>query len=427
MKFNNKNKEKTILVDTDKKLQEHRKVELHQVKNEAENIAVKNPPKTVEELKNTASTKRISTSFSSLVSEIGVIFNKSLQGFLTKYNQAVADFSSSEISEANANIKNIEKEKAAAIDEAVATHQTTITDKKEDLKTLKGTIKNLKISLSTMKSYVLWPKNVIGSVIILLILLGEIYMNSDSFEYAGFSQTYAKIIGLAVATVTFMLGITLAFFVKKDNWSKKAKVLASLGVLFLVSGLYYTLGSIRIAMMTAEGSSDGLFGLTAFHFLVFNLAFFTSIFAVKLFVFPSSLMVKANEAYYTMAKRIQNEEAKAKKLQDEINNAHTSREASKKRVIQEYKPTIIEANKRVADNLNAIKTTAISYNELLSKAQLFYTQVNSDYKTVSATFFSTLNLYRNDNISLPFPDTPDLENPFENYQTVKTFNGSQKP
>lgn len=420
-------KQKRQLIDVEKELQQYKEKELVQANNEAENIAITNPPKHIEDLLTMPAPQRIWTGFNSKSAGLGVLFDKPLQGFLTSYNQAVEDFNSTEISEANSEIERIEKEKQEAIESAIKAHDETIEEKKEALVLCKGAIKNLKIALSSMKSYRLWPRNVFGAIVILTILCGEVFMNADSFEYAGFSQFYAQGIGFAVAGVTFILGISLAFLMRKKEWSRAVKIGASVAILALVFGLYYTLGSIRVSMMTFQASAEGLFALTALHFVVFNMAFFISIFAIKLFVFATPKMLKANEDFRKTSKRLQNEELKYKALQEAINNAHKTREKAKTRVIKQYEDTLKNARAKINKNIQNIKTTAIEYNELLSKAQLFFAQVNSDCKSVLASFFSKLNLYRNDGLTLAIPDLKDLENPFKTYKPIPTFEGSNTP
>ncbi|MFC2110417.1 hypothetical protein ACFLSU_07605 [Bacteroidota bacterium] len=421
--FNKNNKDKTILVDVDKRLKEQKESELALAKTDGENIASNNPPKEIKYLINIPTLQRIYASYNSLSAEISEIYQRKLEKFFTKNQQALADFNSPETTEAKAELADIENEEKTALDEAVASHDESIENKKETLKEVRGNVKNFKNSLRSIKHYRVWPKNIIGSILIALILLGEIHMNADSFMYCGFSELYAKFIGIAVATVSFMLGIALAYIIR-TNWLPKTKILTSIGIVLLVFGMYLTLGTIRISMMTAQAETDGLFGLTALHFVVFNLAFFVSIFGVKFFIFPTPEMLKSNEEHKEASDKLKHEEKKLKKIENEINNAHASRKKAKNDVKASFAPRTAEIKNKITVNSNRIKDTALSYNETLSTAKNFYTQVNNDYMMVASTLFATINLFRNDGVSLPIPDLKHLDNAFANYKPLKTFNGA---
>jgi large-conductance mechanosensitive channel len=425
MKNSKKTKtEKIKIIDIDLSLQKFKDSELSQAKTDGENIALNHPPIEVEKLKKIPTLQKIYTAYNSKSAEIGTIFQKLLEQLFTENQQAVADFNSSETSEAKAELENLEDEEKEGIDEAVVSHNETINDKKEYLASIKGNIKNLKATLRPLKHHTLWPLYVIGSVLIFLILIGEIVFNADSFEYAGYSRDYSRIIGTALATVTFMLSVALSFVIRK-KWSTIIKSLVSLTIVGVVCSMYYTLGSIRVSMMTAQAESDGLFELTALHFMVFNFAFFTAIFAVKFFVFPTPQKVKENEEYRQVSTKLSQEEKKEKETKSEVNNAHKSREETKKAVKKDFAPRKAEVKNKIVDTSNRIKTSAVAFNEKLSTAKNFYTQVNNDYKTVASSLFATINLYRNDDISLPIPELENLDNPFDAYSSIPTFNGTK--
>jgi hypothetical protein len=425
MKKSKKTKNENIkIIDIDKNLNQFKESEMRQAKTDGENISANHPPQDIDSLKNLPTFQKAFTGYNSKSAEIGVIFHKSLEQLFTENQQAVADFNSNETSEAKASLKDLEQEEKEAVEEAVVSHDETIKDKKEYLVQIKGNIKNLKSTLRSLKSHVLWPSFLIGSGLIFLILTGEVVFNADSFEFAGYSRNYSQIIGLAVATVTFMLGISLSYIIRTD-WKKLIKVLVSLAIVVLVCGVYYTLGSIRVEMMSSESQSDGLFGLTAMHFMVFNLAFFSAIFAVKFFIFPSPIKVKQNNEHREISTKLKKEERKEDKAQSEVRGAHKSREATKKAVKKDFEPRVAEVKNKIVDTSTRIKSSAVAFNEKLSTARGFYTQVNNDYKTVASTLFATINLYRNDEISLPIPELQNLENPFFEYKPIPTFNGTE--
>jgi hypothetical protein len=425
MKNTKKTKNENIkIIDIDENLRQFKESEMSQAKTDGENISANHPPQDKESLQNLPTLQKIYTSFNSKAAEMAAIFHKILEQFFTENQQAVADFNSSETSEAKAALKDLEQEEKDAIEEAVISHDETIDEQKKSQVQIKGNIKNLKSTLRSLKSHILWPLYFIGSGLILLILSGEVVFNADSFEFAGYSRQYSQIIGTAVATVTFMLGISLSYTIR-TVWSKQVKVFVSLAIVSLVCGVYYTLGSIRVSMMSEEANSDGLFGLTPLHFMVFNLAFFSAIFAIKFFIFPSPVQVKENNAHREVSKKLKQEEKKEKDAKSEINGAHKSREATKKAVKKDFEPRITEVKRKIVDTSARIKSSAVAFNEKLSTARGFYTQVNNDYKTVASTLFATINLYRNDDISLPIPELENLENPFSDYEPIPTFNGTE--
>ena len=86
-----------------------------------------------------------------------------------------------------------------------------------------------------------------------------------------------------------------------------------------------------------------------------------------------------------------------------------------------FAPKIKEIQEKVFSFLKEKKRITIAFNETLSSGQNFYVQINNDYKIISASLFSAINLYRNDKISLPNPVLEDLKNPFENYTPIETF------
>ena len=425
MKKSKKTKNENIkIIDIDADLNKFKESEISQAKTDGENISANHPPQDKESLQNLPTFQKIFTGFNSKAAEIAAIFHKTLEQLFTENQQAQADFNSNETSEAKAALKDLEQEEKEAIEEAVISHDETIKDKKDYLAHIKGNIKNLKSTLRSLKSHTLWPSFIIGGTLILLILAGEIVFNSEIFEYAGYSRKYSQIIGISIATVTFMLGISLSFTIRTD-WKKQIKVLVSLAIIALVCGIYYTLGSIRVSLMENEANSDGIFGLTPIHFMVFNLAFFSAIFAIKFFIFPSPVQVKENNAHREVSKKLKQEEKKEKDAKSEINGAHKSREATKKSVKKDFEPRIAEVKSKIIDTSARIKSSAVAFNEKLSTAKGFYTQVNNDYKTVASTLFATINLYRNDDISLPIPELENLENPFSDYEPIPTFNGTE--
>ncbi|MGY0427046.1 MAG: hypothetical protein ACWIPI_09515 [Polaribacter sp.] len=425
MKNSRKTKNENIkIIDIDENLRQFKESEMSQAKTDGENISANHPPLDKESLQNLPTLQKIYTGFNSKAAEMAAIFHKILEQFFTENQQAVADFNSSETSEAKAALKDLEQEEKEAIEEAIVSHDETITEQKESRVQIKGNIKNLKSTLRSLKSHTLWPAFLIGGILILSILAGEVILNSEIFEYAGYSRDYSRIIGISMATGTFILGISLSFTFKSD-WKKTIKGLVSLAIIALICGVYYTLGSIRVSLMSAEANSDGLFGLTPFHFMVFNLAFFSAIFAIKFFIFPSAMQVKENNLHREVSKKLKLEEKKENKAKSEVRGAHKSREETKKIVKKDFEPRISEVKNKIIDTSARIKSSAVAFNEKLSTARGFYTQVNNDYKTVASTLFATINLYRNDEVSLPIPELKNLENPFSDYEPIPTFNGTE--
>jgi len=135
------------------------------------------------------------------------------------------------------------------------------------------------------------------TIISIFILAGEISMNADAFSYTGLTYTASVLVGIGVSVVTFMLGIMISYIIRRKDWKSKTKFWTAFVIVFLVSCLYYTLGSIRVAMLAADSDSGGLYNLSAFNFVVFNLAFFTAIFAAKFFIFPHPDVMKAIEEF----------------------------------------------------------------------------------------------------------------------------------
>lgn len=420
-----KKNKKIRIIDIDKVLKIFKEAQLNQAKVDGENIALTQPPKDVSYLRNLPSFTRLFTNYNSKSAEIAVIYRKDIEQNFTEHEQAIADFNSNETSEAKAELEDLEKEEQKSIEDALVSHNEIIEDKRETLLVLKGTIKNLKATLRTLKRHNLWPSYIIAGVLIVIIISGEIFFTRDSLEFAGYSRDYARIIGTALATVTFMLSIALSF-VLRTSWSKIIKTFASLTIFGIVSSMYYTLGSIRVTMMSAESESDGLFGLTGLHFMVFSMAFFIAMFAVKFFIFPAPEKVKQNNDFKQASKKLKEAEKREKETKAEVNGAHKSREETKKSVQKEFAPRKMEVAKRIVDNASRIKTTAIAFNEKLSTAKSFYTQINNDYLAVASSFFATINLYRNDDISLPIPELKNLDNPFEDYVPLKTFEGAKQ-
>lgn len=421
--FSNKsNQEKKInYIDVDKDLHLYKENEEKKVKIEGQNIALNNPPKSVSELKTISVYQKIKAGFTSKLAEIGVLFLNKLENLGASYTQLMSNASTNnEIKEAQSTIEDLEKEKQTAINEAVVAHDEDIEDKKEEITELKGTKKNLRISLKGLKYYRLWPRYVIGSLAVALVVVGESLMNADVFEYAGFNATKSKIIGFTLSVVTFFLGIGLATILRK-NWSKTTKFWTSVLTIILVCTVFLTLGKIRLSQMSAQADSEGMFGLSAFHFMVFNLAFFAAVFSIKYFIFPSPAMTKSNKEFNAFNDQLKIVEKQLEALKKAIANAHISRAAAKKAVSDSFIPKIKEVQDKVLNFLKEKKRITIAFNETLSSGQNFYTQINNDYKIVCASFFSAINLYRNDKISLPNPELEDLKNPFENYTPIETF------
>ena len=189
--------------------------------------------------------------------------------------------------------------------------------------------------------------------------------------------------------------------------------------------VYYTFGSIRISMMESQGSSEGLFDLSAFHFVVFNLSFFAAIFCTKYFILPSAQMMKNNAEYRAEETKLHESEKKYPHNKKEVEEAHVSREQTKKKVKADFKPRIDLAKSKIQEKVEEIESITQNYNTLLSRGTHFYKQINANSKTVIAKFFSVVNLYRNDNTSLDIPNLEDLENPFAQYRPIKTFSEIQ--
>lgn len=369
----------------------------------------------------------IRESHQSILNYVGALYDKNLSIYKTTFNKYESEFEENTSSDVDSDIKSLESERKEVLEEAFDDHKNDIDDKKEEAKELKTEIKNNKIELKSLTKHNLKSRKIIAGIIMLLMVLGEIYLNKDAFSYAGFAETATIFIGIAIATVTFMLGIAKASILRKPDWKLPTKVLASLGLLILIASVYFVLGSIRVSLLESQGENEELFGLSPFHFVAFNLAFYTGIFACKYFIYPSPQMIADNDKYAISLKKLKDNEKKLAKLKKSIFNSHQEKSKKRQHVQGQYAKKINPIKESIKTENNTIKKSALDFNTELALARNFYKQINADYKTSVADLLNALNLFGDkNNVQILMSKIDDLQNPFGNIQliTIKTETAS---
>ncbi len=407
---------KTVVLDVDKNLHQFYDTQLKQAKLEGKNITLYNTPKTETDLLSMPTCRRIVANFNSKIAEVGIVFLREIQNLQTRLHQYIErNEMEHEISESKREISDLEKQRDKSIEEAINSHNLKIEEEKNERVNVKALIKHLKIKRDESVKQNLLPKYITGFITVGVLFVGETIFNGDVFQYTGLNTNAALLVGLAVGTVTFMLGFAVANVLYKTSCPASRRISIISFILILVSCLYYTLGKVRVSMMETQVENSGLFDLSPFHFVVFNLAFFTAIFSVKYFVFPSPKKVKTNKKNKETLKNLQLEEKKLERLNRNILTAHQTREHIKKDIQEEFNSQIKELRKSITSYIQNKRTLAAEYNEMLAVGQNFYRKVNNDYKSVVATLFTTIDIHRDDGVSLPLPSLTDLENPFASY------------
>lgn len=353
-------------------------------------------------------------------SAISAIFEQNLSRDLTHYDFLVNDFeTNTEFNSIHEDIEKIQAEQKEALDEATTCHDEDIADKKQEIVDNKDDISNNKTALNGCKKHNTKLQNGIAVFIIALIWLGEVTLNKNAFSYVGLNVRDAILAGLSISVVTLMLGIAKSYVLKKPDFSILTKILASLGLLATVIAVYYTLGSINISMLESNEENDGIFELSAIHFMFLNLAFYIAIFAAKFFLFSTPKQAKDNSDFNQAHKKLKDSQKKEKALKLNVANSYKTKQDIFKKV---KKPFIIQLKPLLAKldtKIDTIKNAALEFNTELSRAVNFHNQIDADYHECVACFIFNINVSgKKENVQILMSNLDGLTNPFSKYEPI---------
>jgi hypothetical protein len=276
--------------------------------------------------------------YQSLVNNVGALYDRNLQIFKTTYNKYEAEFGGNTVQERGntSRIGTLENERDVVLDEATKNHDDDIADKQERADELKDEIKNNRKDLKTTKKWNLLPRKILAGIVMLLLALGEIYLNKDAFDYAGFLGRASLFIGIGIATGTFILGTGKATIIRNPKYSLPTKIGAGIGLFLLVAIVYYFLGTIRVSEMANQGENEGIFELSPLYFAGFNLIFYTGIFIAKLVIYPSPQMISDNEKFDVKNSELKANIKEQKQLQKEIAKGYQTKNKKRQEVKKEF-------------------------------------------------------------------------------------------
>ncbi len=419
LNFKKSNKDKPTIINPNKELADIKKQEETRIANEGKNIASKLSIKDENFDANTLTpVVQINSNYQGVVDDVGAVYNKNLSIYKSNFDE-LDEYENKGIDDTNDTdeINTLQAECENVLSELNDGHDDDLQDKKDRQDILKTDIKNGRTELSSQKKHNLKPLKIASAIIILIIMGGEIYANKDSFSFAGFSDPAPLFMGFAIAMVSAMCGVGKANIIRSQKFSKITKILSSVGILCLIVLIYLGIGTIRSSLMTME--SDGIFELSAFYFMVFNLAFYVGIFLCKMFVYPSPQKISDNEKHAVVKAKLDKDVKEYKRLQNDITNSYKVREQKRKGVKQQYSKLIQPFKVSIKTKNNALKDAILGFNAELELAKSFYWQANSGFKACVAQLFSTINMYSSEGSGqVVLANLTDLKNPFENMELL---------
>jgi hypothetical protein len=370
----------------------------------------------------------IRENYQGLINNVGALYDKNHQIFKTNYNKYDSEFGGNTVEEKDVNIKieELVNEREAVLDEATQNHDDDINDKKERANELKDDIKNNRKDLKAMRKWNLVPRKIIAGFVMLMLVLGEVFLNKDAFDYAGFLGSASFFIGIGIATGTFILGVGKATIIRNPKHSLMTKIGSGIGIFLLVAIVYYFLGTIRVSEMANQGDNEGIFALSPIYFAGFNLIFFIGIFIAKLVIYPSPKMISDNENYEVKNTELSKNLKEHRRLQQEIASGYKTREQKRKAIQKSYDASIIPLEQGIKAENDEIRQSALDFNQEVALARNFYKQTSAHYKANAASLINTINLYKNsDKDALVMTELKELENPFAGI-TLLVLNSSKE-
>lgn len=423
MSFLNKlvpKKNPLTIVNQEKELAVLKKQELQWIEENAQNIAENTSWENEEEIDPNTQPPvvKLKTGHQSKLNEIAAIYDKNLSECTSQYyNEREED---TENTGNDSSIDDLETEQKEVLQEAFDSHDEDVTDIKEEIKDLKTEISSNKTALRSQKKHNLKMRKIGTAIIIGLLALGEINLNQDAFSYAGFMDKAAFYIGIGIAIGTFVLGMIKASLIRNPNYKQQTKILGSLGILLIVIFCYYGLGTVRVASLSSQAENEGMFELSAFYFVAFNLIFYVAIFACKFFIYPNPQMIEDNNKYNNALNKLLENQKKLKSLKKKISTAYQEKDKKRKKVQKEYAKRIeaIKAKNeaRRKAKKEALQKASLNFNTELALARNFYQQINADYKNCVATLFIKINLSKD--VQTLMTKIDNLKNPFENIELI---------
>jgi hypothetical protein len=353
--------------------------------------------------------------YQSKVNEIGSVFDKNLSHFQTVYNKFEKSFGGdtphAEIDKQK-DIEMLSSEKNKVLGDASVGHMKDMADEEKTIEKLERTVKDKEDKLKSLPKHNLLGRKISSGIVAAFLVLAEIYMNRDAYEYAGFYDPASTLIGIGIATGTYAASFGLALTWRSQKYSMGIKIMATVAILGVVSAVYYVLGVIRMSQISGEGS-EGTFNLSPAYFMTMNLLLFMGIFLSKLLLYPSPQQISDNEVYDGAKNDLKESQKNLTGHKERFFNGYQLENEKREQVKKDFDKKINPIISTIKIENEAFRKAALDFNTELAQARNFFAQTNADYKSSVALLFNTVPEYIDGKaMLLDMNALENLDNPF---------------
>ncbi|QMU65527.1 MAG: hypothetical protein GKR88_15375 [Flavobacteriaceae bacterium] len=392
-----KSKSNVTVIDVAKELLTHKRLAYKWVKDNVQNIAryLLAMIDVALNINHIPAVVHLRQFFQSKTNEIGVIFSKNLSEYRTIYNKYEKSFGNNAPNaeaDKQKSIDDLSSERTKFLDGASDGHTKDMSDTEKTIGTLEQEVNDKKNKLKTLPKHNLRPRKISSGIVIGFLVLAEIYMNRDAYEYAGFYDPASTLIGLGIAIGTYAVGMGLATIWRSQKYQKMAKIASSVVLTLLVATVYFALGMIRVSQLTLE-ETEGTFILSPVYFMTMNLVLFVGIFLSKLLLYPSPQKIADNEAYDGAKKDLKESEKALANHKKRFFNGYQVEHKKREQVNKQFDAKIKPFQAAIKGENETFRKAALNFNTELAQARNFYAQINADYKSSVALLFNTIPQY----------------------------------